>query len=255
MATIASKRRVSSDKLLSKTFSQNGFQKFSPHETPLTSFYRNAITSTKTDNKLTYFEKNNKNLKNIHQKFNFKINIEANKKENLDKSHQNLNLFSLRENHFYENKNISKTYLKTEPCYISTKNEAINVEENNCHNKNLEKPKKKNRINKVYSMQPTINNHLKSNLDHKNGSNIGNTEEEFESEEISEGNINVDEKNRIEKLEISEGIVYGQGGIPINQKYNDDLKSNKLKKNHEGNKENLNQRHGDNNHVFIFFKM
>ena len=229
MATIASKRRVSSDKLLSKTFSQNTYQKGSKQETPLTNYYRNVITSTKTE-KLSYYEKNNKNLKNMHKNFNLKIDMEAN---DINRNHKK-SLF--QEKKFMDNTN-GNNYIKSEPCYISSKKETTNIDENNKH-QILQKYKKKNRINKVYSMQPTINDHIKSKLDHITGSNIGTTEEEFESDEISEGNINLDENNRIEKLEISEGVVYGQGGIPV-RNFESDIENLKNLGN-LGNLQNLN---------------
>lgn len=224
MATIATNRRVSSDKLFSKTFSQSQkiYQILSSHETPLSSFYRNIITSAHNVNKQSYFEKNNKNLKNIHREFNIKLDMEAEDKNNSNNNnknnknnnemHTNKNGFSFREKQFLDKKYIN-AYIKTEPCCVSRKNESDLWEE---YKQNNEKPKKKSRINKIYSMQPTINNHVKSKLDgkNKNGSNTVTTEEEFESEEISEGNINIDDINRIKKLEISEGIIYGKGGIP-----------------------------------------
>lgn len=167
-------------------------------------------------------EKNNKNLKNLHQKFTTKINLEATNVEenrNIEKGKRSLNSMRMREK-LPNDKNSSQGYIKTEPCYVSNKKneeEEILTQQNN---RLLHKPKKKSRVNKVYSLQPTINSHLKSKLDHKNGS-IGTTEEEFESEEISEGNIDIDEINRIDKIDISEGVVYGKGGIPIkNQKQN-----------------------------------
>lgn len=150
----------------------------------------------------------------MNKKFNLKINIEARDQANKEKNSKKLTFVDGNQKN--ENSNLC-SYTKTEPCYVSKK-EPITWEENTQKDKNKSKPKKKNRINKVYSMQPTINNHIKSKLDHKTGSNVGTTEEEFESEEISEGDINIDETNRIEKKEISQGVVYGIGGIPIMNK-------------------------------------
>ena len=231
LATIASKRRASSDKFLSKTFSQN--PKISPSETPLSHFYNNVV-SCKLDCKKSLFENNNKNLKNMNKKFNLKINIAARDQENKENNTKKMTYGHGKQKN--ENSNLC-SYTKTEPCYVS-KQEPIGWEENTQKDKNQVKPKKKNRINKVYSMQPTINNHIKSKLDHKAGSNVGTTEEEFESEEISEGDINIAETNQIEKKEISQGVVYGIGGIPIANKrlgHEEDEFSSE-------NKENLNKK-------------
>ena len=180
----------------------------------------------------------------MNRKFNLKINIEAKEakdKENFEKNQKNL--FSLRENQ--ENTKLC-SYIKTEPCKNSKK-DSVNLEESGHQLKNLPKQKKKNRVNKIYSMQSTINDHLKSKLDHKSGSNIGTTEEEFESEEISEGNIIMDENKRIERMDISEGIVYGKGGIPINQTF-----KNKDEYFSYENKENFQKRQNEQSVIFIF---
>lgn len=216
-ANIASKRRVSTDKLLSKTFSQNGaMTKPSPETTSsLSIFYRKIMSSAKTEQlKQQKIEKSNKNLKNLHQNFKLKIDLEEN---NSQKERNIKNLFSMRSREKLQNEvnSYQGGYIKTEPCYISSKTSNNEDDTLTFNNKITNKPKKKSRVNKVLSLQPTINNHIKSKLDHKNGSTIGTTEEEFESDEISEGTIENDENNRIEKKEISEGIVYGIGGIPI----------------------------------------
>ena len=176
----------------------------------------------------------------MNKKFNLKINIEAREQENKEKNPKKM--FSMLGNQTRE-KNLC-SYIKTEPCYVSQK-EPTSWEENTQRSKNQAKPKKKNRINKVYSMQPTINDHIKSKLDHKTGSNVGTTEEEFESEEISEGDINIDEANRIEKVEISQGVVYGIGGIPVNKQmgHNQDEFSSE-------NKENLNKKENGQSVIF-----
>lgn len=216
-ANIASKRRVSTDKLLSKTFSQNvAMTKPSPEtSSSLSIFYRKIMSSAKTEQlKQQKIEKNNKNLKNLHQNFNLKIDIEANNNEK-ERNIKHLSSMRNREKPQNDLNSYQGGYIKTEPCYISSKVSNNEDDTMTYNNKMTNKPKKKSRVNKVLSLQPTINNHVKSKLDHKNGSTIGTTEEEFESDEISEGTIENDENNRIEKKEISEGIVYGIGGIPI----------------------------------------
>lgn len=218
LAAIASKRRVSSDRLLSKTFSQRN-PKTSPVETPLASLCRkNVMTSCQMENKPSCaVEKSNKNLKKMHRKFTLKIENESKESETVDKIQKSNPGSRAHQQVPCDHGNFA--YVKTEPCYPSKKESLERPLMPNDAKASL-KAKKRSRVNKVYSMQQTITDHLKSRLDQRTASNIGTTEEEFESEEISEGENNPAGKdpNKLDRCAISEGVIYGKGGIPVNSK-------------------------------------
>lgn len=80
---------------------------------------------------------------------------------------------------------------------------------------------RKSRINKILGLEKTIIQHSKINLDIKQRilktqkSRI-HTEEEFDSDKISEGDNTMDqEEQKLNQQEISEGIQYGKGGIAM----------------------------------------
>ena len=80
---------------------------------------------------------------------------------------------------------------------------------------------RKSRVNKILGLEKTIVQHSKINLDikqrlFKTQKTRINTEEEFDSDGISEGDNTMDqEEQKINKQEISEGIRYGKGGIAM----------------------------------------